>query len=452
MTARSREIGRTLLTHAARGVVRSRCGLMPAARRRAVFAREWRDASERLGGAFLKLGQMISVRPDEFGDELADEMAHLRDQVAPAPWASIAEVIAAQLGEAPETIFASIDREPLASASVAQVHAATLRDAYRPVWGSELPAGADVVLKVIRPGAGEALLADIGEARRLAAGALVRRVLNGVDVGALLQEFETSVRRELDLRVEGRVADRFAFDFRHDDRIAVPRIVWNLSAPRVLTMERMYGWRLSELDDAELAGVDAHGLAVHGATAFMRQVMLYGRYHADLHPANLFVTPDSRIAYLDFGIVGHLTDAERGDIAQVLAAFVYRDADRALRYSERLGVHVPPDQVVAVRRELGELLDRTMGGAGGSDFRHFGFGLLALLRRHRIAIPGGYGLLVKSLATVEGVARRLYPDIDIMEVARPFVTRMIGEGVGSPDALRERLPAAWRAAMREMLA
>jgi ubiquinone biosynthesis protein len=319
------------------------------------------------------------------------------------------------------------------------------------VWGEELPAGAEVVVKVIRPGAGEALLADIGEARRLGRAPLMRRLLRGIDVAALLDEFEESVRRELDLRVEGRIADRFAFDFRPDPKIAVPRIVWSLTSPQVLTMERMYGWRLSELGEAELAGVDAHGLAVHGATAFMRQVMLYGRYHADLHPSNLFVTPDSRIAYLDFGIVGHLTDAERGDIAQVLAAFVYRDADRALRYSAKLGVHVPPEKIDAVRRELGELLDATMGG-GSSDFRHFGFGFLALLRRHRIAIPGGYGLLVKSLATVEGVARRLYPDIDIMEVARPFVTRMIGESIGNPQLLQERLPAAWRAAMRELLA
>jgi ubiquinone biosynthesis protein len=228
--------------------------------------------------------------------------------------------------------------------------------------------------------------------------------------------------------------------------------VWTHAAPRVLTMERMYGWRLSDLDEAELAGVDAHGLAVHGATAFMRQVMIYGRFHADLHPANLFVTPDNRIAYLDFGIVGHLTDAERGDIAQVLAGFVYRDADRALRYSENLGVHVPPEKVAVVRRELGELLDKTMRGGGDTDFRHFGLGFLKLLRRNGIAMPGGYGLLVKSLATVEGVARRLYPDIDIMEVAKPFVTRMIGESMGRPEHQMERLPAVWRAAMRELLA
>jgi ubiquinone biosynthesis protein len=451
MSARSRQISRALAVHLLRGVVRARFGVASGHDRRAAFALEWRRAFEELGGAFLKLGQMISVRPDEFGDELAGEMERLRDRVAPAPFAAIAPVIERGLGSSARALFASFDETPLASASVAQVHAAVLARPYRPVWGDELPAGAEVVVKVIRPGAGEALLADIGEARRLARSALVHRLVPGVDLDALLAEFEGSVLRELDLRVEGRTADRFAFDFRHDPKIIVPRIVWDLTSPQVLTMERMHGWRLSELDEAELAGVDAHGLAVHGATAFMRQVMLYGRYHADLHPSNLFVTPDGRIAYLDFGIVGLLTDSERGDIAQVLAAFVYRDADRALRYSANLGVIVPPEEVDTVRRELGELLDATMGG-GSSDFRHFGFGFLGLLRRHRIAIPGGYGLLVKSLATVEGVARRLYPDIDIMEVARPFVTRMIGESIGRPQLLQERLPAAWRAAMRELLA
>jgi ubiquinone biosynthesis protein len=451
MSARSGHVTRALSAAVLRGVVRSRFGLASTSTRRAVFAAEWRRAFEELGGAFIKLGQMISVRPDEFGDELAGEMERLRDRVAPVPFSVLAPVIEASLGAPVASLYASIDETPLATASVAQVHAAVLAEPYRPVWGEELPAGAEIVVKVIRPGAADALRGDIAEARRLGGSALVRRLLRGVDIDALLDEFARSVERELDLRVEGRVADRFAFDFRPDPKIVVPRIVWTRTAPRVLTMERMYGWRLSELDEAELAGVDAHGLAVHGATAFMRQVMLYGRYHADLHPSNLFVTPDNRIAYLDFGIVGHLTDTERGDIAQVLAGFVYRDADRALRYSANLGVVVPPEKVETVRRELGELLDKTMGG-GSTDFRHFGFGFLRLLRRNGIGIPGGYGLLVKSLATVEGVARRLYPDIDIMEVARPFVTRMIGDSIGRPEKLQQRIPAVWRAAMRELLA
>ena len=449
MSLRSRRIVTVLGRHLSRGVGRSLVHAGSARARREAFAVEWREAFEELGGAFLKLGQLISVRPDEFGDELAAEMARLRDEVAPAPYSSVAAVIEQSFARAPDELFASFDELPLASASIAQVHAAVLAERCRPVWGAELPAGSEVAVKVIRPGAAEALLGDIDEARSLAGARLVRGLTRGVDLIALLDEFEASVRRELDLRVEGRIADRFAFDFRDDPRIAVPRIVWSRTAPRVLTMERMRGWRLSELNEAEIAGVDAHALAVHGATAFMRQVMVHGRYHADLHPSNLFVTPDGRIAYLDFGIVGHLTDEQRGDIAQVLAAFVYRDADRALRYSERLGVHVPPAKVPLLRRQLGDLLDATLAGPS-SDFRHFGIGFLRLLRRHSITVPGGYGLLVKSLATVEGVARRLYPDIDIMETARPFVTRVIGESIGREDLLRDRLPLAWRAAMREL--
>ena len=449
MSARSSRIGTTLVRHLGRGVWRSLVHAGAPHARREAFAVQWREAFEELGGAFLKLGQLISVRPDEFGDELAAEMARLRDEVAPAPYDRIASVIEESFGRVPASLFASIEEDPLASASIAQVHAAVLAEPCRPVWGAEMPRGSEVAVKVIRPGAAEALLGDIAEARSIAAGRAARALTRGLDLPALLDEFEASVRRELDLRVEGRIADRFAFDFRGDPRIIVPRIVWSRTAPRVLTMERMYGWRLSELDEAETAGVDAHALAVHGATAFMRQVMVHGRYHADLHPSNLFVTPDGRIAYLDFGIVGHLTDVQRGDIAQVLAAFVYRDADRALRYSERLGVHVPAAKVPVLRRELGDLLDLTLAGPSG-DFRHFGIGFLRLLRRHSIAVPPGYGLLVKSLATVEGVARRLYPDIDIMDTARPFVTRVIGESVGRPDLLRERLPLAWRAAMREL--
>jgi ubiquinone biosynthesis protein len=184
----------------------------------------------------------------------------------------------------------------------------------------------------------------------------------------------------------------------------------------------------------------------------MRQVMVYGRYHADLHPANLFVTPRNTIAYLDFGIVGHLSKDERESIAQVLAGLAYRDPDRALRYSRRLGVDVPPEKVETVRRELGVLLDSMFDPGGSKEFRHFGMGFIALLRRHSIEIPSGYGLLVKSLATVEGCARSLYPDIDIIDTARPFVTRLLSDSMGKPERLEAKMNSAIRAALRELVA
>ena len=325
-------------------------GLAPAPVRRAAFAHEWLLAFQELGPAFIKLGQLVSVRPDEFSRELVAEMQHMQDSVTALPAASIRAVIRDAFGREPEALFATFDDTPLASASIAQVHTATLADDVRPVWGEVLPAGSEVVVKVVRPGAAAAILADLAEGRRLVARFQGLGLLRDVDFARLLDEFEESVRRELDLRVEGHVADRFAFDFREDPKVEVPRIVWTRTARSVLTMERMVGWRLTELDEATKAGIDAKGLAIYGATAFMRQVFVYGRYHADLHPANLFVTPRNTIAYLDFGIVGHLTKDERESIAQVLAGLAYRDPDRALRYSRRLGVEVPPGKVDTVRR------------------------------------------------------------------------------------------------------
>jgi ubiquinone biosynthesis protein len=448
VSARSRRITGVLARHWLLGALRSGLGFSP--RRRAIFAHEWRVAFEELGPAFIKLGQLISVRPDEFGRDIVAEMAAMQDAVPAFPVAAIRQVIFEEFGREPERLFASFDDTPIASASIAQVHGATLAEDVRPVWGEVLRAGTEVVVKVVRPGAAEAIRADLAEARRLVDrfGGLVK----DFDASKLIREFDESVGRELDLRVEARIADRFAFDFREDPMIEVPRIVWSRTTRRVCTMERMTGWRLTDLDAAALAGIDAKALAIYGATAFMRQVMVYGRYHADLHPANLFVTPRNTIAYLDFGIVGHLTKEEREDIAQVLAGLAYRDPDRALRYSRRLGVEVPPEKVDAVRRELGVLLDSMFDPSSPKEFRHFGLGFIQLLRRHGIEIPSGYGLLVKSLATVEGCARSLYPDIDIIDTARPFVTRLLSDSMGKPERLQGKVDAAIRAALRELVA
>lgn len=451
MSARSRHITSVLARHWLAGLWQARFGLAPAPRRRAAFAHQWLLAFTELGPAFIKLGQLVSVRPDEFSPELVAEMQRMQDSVPSLPASAIRAVIRDAFGRAPEQLFASFDDTPIASASIAQVHAATLAHDVRPVWGDVMPAGSQVVVKVVRPGAAEAILGDLGEARGLVHRLQRLGFMRRANLSRLLGEFEASVRRELDLRVEAHVADRFAFDFREDPKVEVPRVVWTRTARCVLTMERVTGWRLTELDEAARAGIDAKALAIYGATAFMRQVMVYGRFHADLHPANLFVTPRDTIAYLDFGIVGHLTAEEMRDVAQVLAALVYRDADRALRYSERLGVHVPPEKVPTVKRELGELLDARMAPGGRRDFRHFGLGFLALLRRNRLEIPTGYGLLVKSLATVEGCARSLYPDIDIIDTARPFVTRLISESMADPERLRERVPEAVRAGLREFV-
>jgi ubiquinone biosynthesis protein len=228
--------------------------------------------------------------------------------------------------------------------------------------------------------------------------------------------------------------------------------VWRHTTRRVLTTEFVEGWRLNDLGEAQRAGIDARRLAAHGAEVFMRQVLVHGRYHADLHPANLFVTPDGRICYLDFGIVGHTTPPQRIAIAQVLAATVYGDAQRALHYSRALGLEVPEEKVAAVRAAVAQLMQAHLVGRVPADVRGFALGFLGMLADFRIPIPEGYGLLIKALVTVEGVARAIYPDIDIVAAARPFATRLIAAQLAQPERLRERVPAALRAALEEMLA
>ena len=423
-------------------------GLAPPPQRRAVIARQMRLACEELGPTFIKLGQLASVRPDIFRAETVFELERLQDSVPPVSTQSVFDIIESEFGCPPSELFESIDPQPLASASIAQVHRARLAQDYRMTCGRSLCAGAEVVVKVVKPGIEETIENDLAIVRRLAMAIGKAGLDRRMDIVGTIDEFAQSLRNEVDLRNEGRVADRFGFDFRQDALVAVPGVVWSRSTSRVLTMEYVEGWRLTDITDAERAGVDAYGLALHGAEVFMRQVLVLGRFHADLHPANLFVTPDSRICYLDFGIVGKTEPAQRIAIAQVLAATVYGDADRAVRYSAELGLLIPEDREAQVRSSVAALMQRTIANPGGSDVRGFAIGFLSILADFRVKIPAGYGLLIKALVTVDGVCRSIYPDIDIAKAARPYATRLIARQMLQPQRVWSKIPEVLRSAIR----
>jgi ubiquinone biosynthesis protein len=424
-------------------------GLAPAHVGRAAAAKQIRAGFEELGPAWIKLGQMISVRPDIFPAEWVFELGALQDNVAPLPAGYIRRIIESEFGHTPEELFASFDDEPVASASIAQVHRAVLSREYRPIVGDTLPAGTPLAIKVVRPGVEASILGDVHAAKPVIEALAKFGAVQRFNLPALLEEFSASLSSECDLRNEARMADRFAFDFRDDELVMVPRVVWPLTSKRVMTMEFVEGWRLSDIDDAARKGIDGRALAVHGADVFMRGVMVLGRYHADLHPANVFVTPDGRICYLDFGIVGRTAPSQREAIAQVLAATVYGDAERALRYSADLGLCVPPDKAVEVRERVAKLMLQTLGSKP-RDVKGFATGFLGIMNDVRVAIPVGYGLLIKALVTVEGVAQAIYPDIDITEAARPFATGLIAQQMLRPERIAEKMPAALRAALREL--
>jgi ubiquinone biosynthesis protein len=397
----------------------------PADAREAVALRQ---KFEELGQAFVKLGQFISVRPDVFRPELVFEMSKLQDAVAPDPFGAISGVILAEFGRPPGELFAQFDEEPLASGSVAQVHRARTVD------------GRDVVVKVQRPEAADLLALDLDVAHTVASVARRLGVLEGIDTPALVEEFRASVARELDFRTEASHADRFAFLFRGDPDIRIPEIVWARTSRRVLTMERIDGWPLSDVALAKDAGVDTERLAVAGARAFMQQVLVFGMFHADLHPANLMITREGRIAYLDLGIVGRLSEADRLAVARLLAALTSRDSAGALRAAAGMGVRVPPAELDALALEVSELLDRYLDEGRRVALGEFGRSFLSTLRRHGVVVPSGFGLLVKALVTVEGVSQTLAPEVNIVATARPVASLLVlRQSLG--DTLGARL--AW---------
>jgi ubiquinone biosynthesis protein len=439
MRSRAGHVAFVLAAAWLRGAWRARLGFAAPARRRAAFASEARIACERLGPAAIKVGQLISVRPDVFPPEWIVEMEALRDRVPATPAAEIRAIVAGEFGLGPEELFAEWDDVPVASASIAQVHRAVLASAYRPVIGAVLPTGTGVAVKVVRPGVEDAIARDARLAQRMAARLGWLPVVRRYRVRELLAEFSATLSSECDLRNEALVADRLGFDLRDDALVVIPRVVWPLTSRRVLTTEFVTGWQLDSLDDARRAGIDGERLARHGAEVFMRQVLEIGRYHADLHPANMLVTQDGRICYLDFGIVGRTTPAQRAAIAQVLAATVYADADRALRYSRELGLEIPREREARVRVRVDALMRATLAGVP-RDVRGFALGFLGILAEERVEVPVGYGLLVKALVTVEGVARALYPQIDIVDTAGPFATRLVLANALATGALAEEMP------------
>lgn len=451
LPGRGRRIALTAIGSLLTTLWRCRFGLLRGRRRRRIIATELRVFCERMGPTFVKLGQLASVRPDVFAPEIVFELERLQDRVPPVSLVAMRKAITQELGAEPDRLFTDFEDESLAAASVAQVHRARLKQDYRPVSGNVLRAGTMVAIKVLRPGIEPEIAADLAIARRWARRLERFRRLARWRPVELLDEFAAMLERELDLRNEGRTADRFARDFANDPRVIVPRVIWPHTTRRVLVTEYVEGWRLNDLGAAERAGIDARALATHGANVFMHQVLVLGYYHADMHPANLFVTRDGRICFLDFGIVGTTTPEQREAIAQVLVGLVYGDATRALRYSRQLGLEIPEELVPQVREKVEQLVRSHLLRPRRADVRGFALGFLSMLADFRIRIPAGYGLLIKALVTVEGVARAIYPDLDLMQAARPFATRLIAAQLMRPERLRQRLPAARDAALEELL-
>jgi ubiquinone biosynthesis protein len=385
-------------------------------------------ALEELGPTFIKFGQILSTRSYLLPSEYAAALTRLQDEVSPFPIEDVRRTVEQELGKPPEGLFASFDERPFASASIAQVHRATL------------PSGEEVVVKVRRPGVRETLELDIMILHELAE--LLETYVpesRRYDPKGIVGEFERTSRREIDFTAEAANLDVFHHNFADVPDIHIPVVYRKLSTERVLTTEYVDGIKISNVDELRRADLDLPAVARLGARAVLKQVFEDGLFHADPHPGNLFVTSDGKIAAVDFGIVGRLTRQEIDDLTEFFIAVVKGDGEKLLAAVERM--NVLPDDVD--RRSALEdamlFLDKyRTQDLGDHNMKQMFQEVIYFMRRYRVRVKTELLLLSKALGTYEDVGRKLDPDFNMIEEFRPYVEKMIRKKYGIGSLLKGR--------------
>jgi len=440
-TARYREIAAALRRHGL-GVVAGLIGLdrmLPRSRRAGApppglpseAPRHLRAALEELGPTFIKLGQLLSTRSDLLPPAFVEELAKLQDAAPPVPVERIRAVIRSELGADAETVFATFDDRPLASASIGQAHAATLRD------------GTRVVVKVRKPGAVQQVQIDLEILQNLAVRSTrMWAFARDVDAVAIVDEFATTIRAELDYLQEGRNAERFGRDFAADDSIVIPRVYWEHTTSRVLTLERMTGMNVADVAALDDAGVDRGLVARRGAQAVLKMIFEDRFFHADLHPGNLFIHGDGTLALIDFGMVGVIAGELREHLSRMFIAMVRGDAE--LLASALVEVSTTRSSIdrISLRDDLRPFLTRyRLGSIRQTPFARMLAELFAVLRGNRVRLPRELILLFKALLLIEGLAIRLDPEFRLGEALAPYAERLSWERLRM-SALTKRIARA----------
>ena len=398
--------------------------------------RRLRLALESLGPVFIKFGQMLSTRRDLLPPDIADELKRLQDQVPPFPGDQARALIEAELERTIDECFASFDTIPMASASIAQVHAARLHT------------GEDVVIKVIRPRIEHVMRQDISLMYAFAR--LLKRVpearrLRPVEVVA---DYEATLFDELDLRKEAANTSQLKRNFKYSPLLYVPAIHWPLTRQRVMVQERIHGIPVADMEQLEAQGTDLRKLAERGVEIFFTQVFRDNFFHADMHPGNIFVSRESpedpQYIAIDCGIVGSLTREDQDYLARNLLAFFHQDYYQvALLHIESgwVGEGTRANEFASAIRAVCEpILERPLKEI---SFGQVLLGLFQTARRFNMEVQPQLVLLQKTLLNIEGLGRQLYPDLDLWTTARPYLERWMKDRAGPRgfwDSLKKHAP------------
>lgn len=384
-------------------------------------------ALQELGPSFVKLGQALSTRPDLVGEEIAEDLSELQDRLAPFPAEAARAIIAAELDKPIEDLFLGFDDKPVAAASIAQVHFAVTAE------------GEDVAVKVLRPGVELRFARDIALFTWLAVWAERLfpkwRRLRLVDS---VKAFEDSVVLEMDLRFEAAAAAEMRENFEGDAGFAIPRIDWQRTARRVLTLERIEGISIDEVDAIRDAGHDLVQVTEQAAAAFFNMVFRDGFFHADLHPGNLFVAPDGKLVAVDFGITGRVDEQTRRFLGEMLLGFLNGDYRKVAEVHFQAGF-VPADKSIdnftqACRSIAEPILGKPLHEI--SIARLLGQ-LFQVTETFAMETQPQLLLLQKSMLVAEGVGRRLNPETNMWQLARPLIERWMVANLGPQARIRQ---------------
>ncbi len=379
-----------------------------------------RRSLEDLGPIFVKFGQILSTRRDLLPDELAKELAKLQDRVPPFPGSQARAIIEKAYKRPIDEVLEAFDETPLASASIAQVHSARLKDGRR------------VVVKVLRPNIEKTIRRDVDLLYTIAHLAerywKEGRRLRPVEV---IQEYEKTIFDELDLMREAANASQLRRNFLNSDALYIPEVHWDLTRRNVFVMERIGGTPVGDIDALKAQGVSMKLLGERGVEIFFTQVFKYNFFHADMHPGNIFVEPDGRYVAVDFGIMGTLTEADKRYLAENLLAFFNRDYNRVAQLHVASG-WVPKGTRIeefesAIRTVSEPIFEKPLSEI---SFGHFLLRLFQTARRFDMEVQPQLVLLQKTLLNIEGLGRQLYPQLDLWTTAKPFLERWMSEQIG----------------------
>lgn len=381
-------------------------------------ARYFRRTAVELGGLLIKLGQFLSTRVDILPQASIRELAGLQDEVAEVPFEEIKLLAEAELEQPLEQVFADFDHRPLASASLGQVHTAYLHD------------GRKVAVKIQRPGIDELVNIDLKSIRKVVS--FIKAATDWqrfIDLDAIYKEFADTIREELDYIQEGYNAETIAANSKSDDMFAAPSIYWDYTTRRVLTMEYMEGIKITDYDRIAAAGLNRKEIAARLLGIYVRQILVDGFYHADPHPGNLFVTTEGVVIMVDFGMVGAVSDEMRPLLVELVLALTRRDYFEVVEQIKRLGFLRHEFDNLLLVRAVSIFLEHTLGSVqeiNSADLQDFLRDLERLLYEQPFQIPARFTFLGRALGTLYGICVGLDPEINFVDVSRPYVDKFIG--------------------------